>query len=169
MIVKGGAVLGLTSVILVLMYGQTRIFYAMANDGFLPPIFSAVHQRFQTPWFNTIFVGMITTIAAGVFDINVIGDLTSVGTLAAFVVVGFSVIQLRKAAPNLPRSFLTPLYPWTPIATILASIGLALSVGAATLKFFAMYLIIAAGVYVIWDSKFLQYDRENRDRLTGPH
>src|SRR4249919_2149960 len=79
--IKVGAIIGLTSVILVLMYGQTRIFYTMARDGLLPKIFSRVHPKFRTPWINTILVGLLTAAAAAFFDINTLGDMTSVGTL----------------------------------------------------------------------------------------
>ena len=86
-IVKVGAIVGLTSVVLVLMYGQTRIFYTMARDGLLPRVFSSVHPRFKTPWINTIVVAIVVAGAAGFFDINTLGDMTSVGTLAAFGIV----------------------------------------------------------------------------------
>ena len=82
--IKVGAIIGLTSVILVLMYGQTRIFYTMARDGLLPKVFATVHPKFRTPWINTLVVGLLVAIAAGFFDINFLGDATSVGTLAAF-------------------------------------------------------------------------------------
>ncbi|MGG6498278.1 UNVERIFIED_CONTAM: amino acid permease, partial [Bacteroidetes bacterium 56_B9] len=78
-IVKVGAIVGLTSVVLVLMYGQTRIFYTMARDGLLPRVFSSVHPRFKTPWINTIVVAIVVAGAAGFFDINTLGDMTSVG------------------------------------------------------------------------------------------
>ena len=79
--IKVGAIIGLTSVILVLMYGQTRIFYTMARDGLLPKFFARVHPKFRTPWINTMVVGLAVASAAGFFDINFLGDATSVGTL----------------------------------------------------------------------------------------
>ncbi len=84
--IKVGAIIGLTSVILVLMYAQTRIFYTMARDGLLPKVFSRVHPKFRTPWINTLLVGLAVATAAGFFDINFLGDATSVGTLAAFAI-----------------------------------------------------------------------------------
>ena len=95
-IIKIGAIIGLTSVVLVLMYAQTRIFYTMARDGLLPKVFSRVHPRLHTPYVNTILVGTLTASAAGFFDINILGDMTSVGTLAAFGIVYLSVIYLRR-------------------------------------------------------------------------
>ncbi|MEZ5916178.1 MAG: amino acid permease [Parvularculaceae bacterium] len=118
--VKIGAITGLTSVILVLMYGQTRIFYTMAKDGLLPKLFGKVHPRFKTPWINTIIVGLIVGVSAAIFDINTLGDLTSVGTLAAFAVVCLTVMYLRRTRPDLDRGFLVPLYPIIPVAGIVS-------------------------------------------------
>ncbi|RZM06296.1 MAG: amino acid permease, partial [Sphingomonas sp.] len=119
-IIKAGAIIGLTSVVLVLMYGQTRIFYTMARDGLLPRVFATVHKKFKTPWVNTLAVGIITAFAAGFFDINVLGDMTSVGTLAAFAIVCLSVIWLRRTHPEIPRGFKVPLYPVLPALGIVA-------------------------------------------------
>src|ERR1044072_1563118 len=122
--VKIGAIIGLTSVILVLMYGQTRIFYTMARDGLLPRIFSNVHPKFRTPWINTLLVGMIVAFAAGFFGINSLGDMTSVGTLAAFAVVCLSVIWLRRTHPEIPRVYRVPLYPVVPLLGIASRLWL---------------------------------------------
>jgi APA family basic amino acid/polyamine antiporter len=156
MTIKAGAIIGLTSVILVLMYGQTRIFYAMARDGLLPKIFSRVHPKFQTPWINTIVVGIIVALAAGLFDINVLGDVTSVGTLAAFAIVCISVIWLRQARPDLPRGFKVPLYPILPIFGILSCVALIFTVEQRVLNFFFLFLLGATAVYFLygmWNSK----------------
>ena len=98
------------------MYGQTRIFYTMARDGLLPKFFSRVHPKFRTPWINTLVVGLIVAIAAGFFDINFLGDATSVGTLAAFGIVCLTVIWLRRTHPEIPRGYKVPLYPVVPVA-----------------------------------------------------
>jgi APA family basic amino acid/polyamine antiporter len=143
-LIKVGAIIGLTSVVLVLMYGQTRIFYTMARDGLLPRVFATVHPRFKTPYINTMLVGVITAIAAGFFDINVLGDMTSVGTLAAFAIVCLSVIYLRRAAPDLPRGFSVPLYPVVPVLGILACLYLITTVPWSVLVFFLWYM--AGGV-----------------------
>ena len=139
--VKIGAIIGLTSVILVLMYGQTRIFYTMARDGLLPKVFATVHPKFQTPWVNTILVGLITAIAAAFFDINTLGDMTSVGTLAAFGIVCMAVIWLRKTHPDIPRGFRVPLYPVVPILGIIACFALIFTVETRVLIFFAWYVL----------------------------
>ena len=148
--IKLGAIAGLTSVILVLMYGQTRIFYTMARDGLLPGVFGKVHARFKTPWINTILVGVIVAIAAAVFDINTLGDLTSVGTLAAFSVVCVTVMYLRNTRPDLERGFVVPLYPFVPIAGIISCVYLITTVEARVLTFFAIYVAIAFIVYFLY-------------------
>ena len=148
--VKIGAIIGLTSVILVLMYGQTRIFYTMARDGLLPKVFSKVHPKFQTPWINTILVGLLTAISAAFFDINTLGDMTSVGTLAAFGMVCMAVIWLRKTHPNIPRGFNVPLYPVLPILGIIFCFALIFTVEVRVLKFFGWYLLVAVVLYFIY-------------------
>lgn len=148
--IKVGAIIGLTSVVLVLMYAQTRIFYTMARDGLLPKVFATVHSKFKTPWINTLVVGLITAVAAGFFDINVLGDMTSVGTLAAFAIVCLSVIYLRRSAPELPRGFKVPLYPVLPILGILSCGYLISTVPWGVLKFFLWYMLGAVALYFIY-------------------
>ncbi len=149
-IIKVGAIIGLTSVVLVLMYAQTRIFYTMARDGLLPKIFARVHPRFQTPYINTLLVGIITAVAAGFFDINVLGDMTSVGTLAAFSIVCLSVIYLRRSAPDLPRGFSVPFYPVLPILGILSCLYLITTVPWDVLKFFLWYMVGGVALYFLY-------------------
>lgn len=146
-IIKAGAIIGLTSVVLVLMYGQTRIFYTMARDGLLPRVFATVHPRFKTPWINTIVVGLITAIAAGYFDINVLGDMTSVGTLAAFAIVCLSVIWLRRTHPEIPRGFVVPFYPVLPALGIVTCVLLIFTIETRVLIFFAWYTVAAILLY----------------------
>lgn len=148
--IKVGAIIGLTSVVLVLMYAQTRIFYTMARDGLLPKVFATVHSKFKTPWINTLVVGLITAVAAGFFDINVLGDMTSVGTLAAFAIVCLSVIYLRRSAPELPRGFTVPFYPVLPILGILSCGYLISTVPWGVLKFFLWYMLGAVALYFIY-------------------
>jgi basic amino acid/polyamine antiporter, APA family len=149
-IIKVGAIIGLTSVVLVLMYAQTRIFYTMARDGLLPRVFATVHPKYQTPWINTLLVGLLTAIAAGFFDINVLGDMTSVGTLAAFAIVCLSVIYLRRSDPDLPRGFKVPFYPVLPVLGILSCAYLITTVPWSVLKFFLWYLAGGAVLYFFY-------------------
>lgn len=150
MMVKIGAITGLTSVILVLMYGQTRIFYTMARDGLLPNVFATVHKKFKTPWVNTLIVGLLTAGAAGFFDINTLGDLTSVGTLAAFAVVCLTVIFLRQTRPDLPRGFKVPLYPIVPALGIVSCVWLITTVEAHLLVFFGWFIVAAIILYFVY-------------------
>lgn len=114
-IIKLAAIAGLTSVILVMLLGQPRIFYAMAKDGLLPPVFAKIHPRFKTPYMGTIISGVVAIIIAGVLPINILGEMVSIGTLLAFVIVCFGIIVLRRNKPDLYRPFKTPLVPWIPL------------------------------------------------------
>ncbi|MFL6737989.1 MAG: APC family permease, partial [Sphingomicrobium sp.] len=145
--IKAGAIIGLTSVILVLMYGQTRIFYTMARDGLLPKVFSRVHPKFRTPWINTMVVGLIVACAAGFLDINTLGDMTSVGTLAAFGIVCLTVIWLRRTHPELPRGYRVPLYPALPALGIVSCFALIFTVETRVLVFFGWYIVGAIVLY----------------------
>ncbi|MGO4409575.1 MULTISPECIES: amino acid permease [unclassified Brevundimonas] len=107
-LIKIGAVTGLSSVMLVLCYGQTRIFYTMARDGLLPKAFAVVHPKFRTPWIGTIVLGILIAIAAAFLPISILGDLVSLGTATAFAIVCLSVIYLRVKHPELPRPFKVP-------------------------------------------------------------
>jgi APA family basic amino acid/polyamine antiporter len=166
-IIKAGAIIGLTSVVLVLMYGQTRIFYTMARDGLLPRVFAVVHPRFRTPWINTMVVGLLTAVAAAFFDINTLGDMTSVGTLAAFGIVCLSVIWLRTTHPEIPRGFRVPLYPALPALGIFACFALIFTVETRVLIFFAWYAIGAIILYFLYG---MHHSRlyKGEGPLTGP-
>jgi basic amino acid/polyamine antiporter, APA family len=148
--IKVGAIIGLTSVILVLMYGQTRIFYTMARDGLLPKVFARVHPKFRTPWINTLVVGLAVAVAGGFFDINFLGDATSVGTLAAFAIVCLTVIWLRRTHPEIPRGYRVPFYPVVPALGIASCVWLITSVPANVLIFFAWYVLGAAVLYFVY-------------------
>jgi APA family basic amino acid/polyamine antiporter len=148
--IKVGAIIGLTSVILVLMYGQTRIFYTMARDGLLPKPFAKVHPKWRTPYINTLLVGVIVACAAGFFDINTLGDMTSVGTLAAFGIVCLTVIWLRRTHPDIPRGYRVPLYPALPALGILSCFALIFTVETRVLVFFAWYTGAMIVLYFVY-------------------
>ncbi len=114
-IIKIAAIAGLSSVILVMLMGQPRIFYSMSKDGLLPPVFSKVHKRFKTPYVSTIVTGFCAMVIAGVLPIGILGELVSIGTLLAFAIVCISIIILRKKRPELHRPFRTPFVPLIPI------------------------------------------------------
>ncbi|HOX70776.1 amino acid permease [Dokdonella sp.] len=166
-IIKAGAIIGLTSVVLVLMYGQTRIFYTMARDGLLPKMFATVHPRFRTPWINTILVALLTAVAAAFFDINTLGDMTSVGTLAAFGIVCLSVIWLRTTHPDIARGFRVPLYPILPAFGIVACFALIFTVETRVLIFFGWYALGAIALYFVYGMRNSRLNK-GEDQLSGP-
>jgi APA family basic amino acid/polyamine antiporter len=119
-IITLGALAGLTSVMLVMLLGQTRVLYAMANDGLLPnKFFAAIHPKWRTPWKNTFLVGMLAAIVGSVTPIDDIGKMVNIGTLLAFVIVCIAVMVLRKTNPGQSRPFRTPLVPLVPILGVL--------------------------------------------------
>jgi basic amino acid/polyamine antiporter, APA family len=118
-LVSIGAIAGLASVVLVMLMGQPRIFYSMSRDGLLPPVFGKVHPRFRTPWVATIITGTVAALIAGLFPIGLLGELVSIGTLLAFVIVCGGIWVLRVKRPELARPFRTPMVPLVPILGIL--------------------------------------------------
>jgi len=114
-IIKIAAIAGLSSVILVMLMGQPRIFFSMSKDGLLPPVFSKVHSRFKTPYVSTLITGFVALVLAGILPINILGELVSIGTLLAFAIVCIGIIILRVKKPDIPRSFRTPWVPLIPI------------------------------------------------------
>src|ERR1700735_543387 len=121
-IITLGALAGLTSVMLVMLLGQTRVLYAMANDGLLPKkFFAAVHPKFRTPWKNTILVGLLAAIVGSLTPIDDIGKMVNIGTLLAFVIVSISVMVLRYQNPDEPRPFRTPWVPLIPILGVITN------------------------------------------------
>ena len=114
-IVKIAAIAGLSSVILVMLLGQPRIFFSMSKDGLLPPVFSRVHSKFQTPYVSTLLTGSVAMVLAGILPISILGELVSIGTLLAFVIVCVSILVLRRTHPGLKRPFRTPFVPLVPI------------------------------------------------------
>ena len=120
-IIKVGAVLGLSSTMVVMVMGQPRVFYSMAKDGLLPAWASKIHPKYQTPHITTALTGTVVAILAGVVPISLLGELVSIGTLFAFVIVGTGIIILRSSNPNLERPFKVPFSPFIPIATVVSA------------------------------------------------
>jgi APA family basic amino acid/polyamine antiporter len=144
--VKIGALMGLTSVILVSLYGQSRIFYAMAGDGLLPPLFRRLHPRLRTPYLGHLLLGIAVGIVGGLVPITILGELVSIGTLFAFVVVCAAVLYLRRTQPGLARPFRCPLMPFVPIAGALSCaflmVGLPLDTWIRLMVWLAVGLVI---------------------------
>jgi len=160
-LIKVGAVAGLSSVMLILTYGQSRIFFAMARDGLLPRAFSTVHPKYRTPWIGTIVLGGLIAIAAALLPITILGDLVSLGTAFAFGIVCISVLWLRKTRPDMPRPFLAPGGTWMPIlGVIFAGIMAAPLIIDIIVKatsgdpipaiILVTYLALGAAIYIIY-------------------
>ncbi|WP_151480282.1 amino acid permease [Streptomyces albicerus] len=145
-----GAAVGLTTVCMILLLGQTRVFFAMSRDGLLPRFFSRVHPRFKTPHRPTILLGVIIAIVAGFTSLSELAELVNIGTLFAFVVVAIGVITLRRTRPELHRSFRTPLVPFLPIVSVLASLWLMLNLPAETWVRFGIWMAIGFFVYFLY-------------------
>jgi len=124
MLVEVGAIAGLSSVMVVMMMAQPRIFYAMAKDGLLPPFAKKIHPRFRTPHITSIITGVLVALAAGFTPIGTLGELVSIGTLLAFVIVSVGIVFLRYQRPELERPFRTPWVPFVPILSALVSLAL---------------------------------------------
>jgi len=118
-IIKIGAFMGLSSVMLVLCYAQTRVFYQMAKDGLLMRLFGHVHPRFKTPAAGTVLLGLVIAVAASLLPLDVMGNLVSLGTALAFAIVCATVIYMRRAHPEIEKPFKVPFYPWTPILGVI--------------------------------------------------
>jgi basic amino acid/polyamine antiporter, APA family len=148
-----GAVLGLGSVMLVMLLGQSRVFYAMSHDGLLPPFFSKIHPRYRTPFVPTLLTGIVVSIPAALFPIDVLGHMVNIGTLLAFVIVCASVIVLRIKHPDLPRPFTVPGYPWVPACGVLSSFGLMTFLPSETWERLAIWLALGLIVYFAYSRK----------------
>ncbi|MHB1222628.1 MAG: amino acid permease [Gemmatimonadaceae bacterium] len=142
-----GAVFGLASVVLVMLMAQPRIFYTMSRDGLLPPVFGKVHSKFRTPWLATIITGIVAMAVAGLFPIGLLGQLVSIGTLFAFVIVCAGVLVLRYREPDLKRPFRTPWVPFVPLMGILVCGYLMYHLGIDTWVRLGVWLVIGLAIY----------------------
>jgi basic amino acid/polyamine antiporter, APA family len=161
-LVTVGALAGLSSVMVVMMLAQPRIFLAMAKDGLLPSWAARVHPRYRTPHVSTIVTGCAVAIAAGLTPIGTLGSLVSIGTLMAFVIVSIGIIILRRSRPDLPRPFRMPLVPLLPAASALVSLILMLGLPWDTWKRLIVWMAIGVAVY------FAYGYRNSRLRGRGP-
>jgi APA family basic amino acid/polyamine antiporter len=166
--VKIGAIAGLSSVILVLLLGQPRIFYAMAKDGLLPKIFSSVHPKFQTPWLAQILTGAVAMLVAGLFPIGLLGELVSIGTLLAFLIVCAGVLVLRKIHPELHRPFHVPLVWVTAPLGILCCGGLMAGLPPSTWTRLIVWMVLGLVIYFGYGYRHSKLHHAPADQPAAP-
>jgi basic amino acid/polyamine antiporter, APA family len=148
--IKIGAIAGLSSVILVLLMGQPRIFYAMARDGLLPPVFAKIHPRYKTPHVTTVICGVLAALIAGLFPIGLLGELVSIGTLLAFVIVCIGVLVLRKTDPHLHRPFRTPWVVPVSILGTLSALAQMLALPSDTWLRLIVWMALGLAIYFLY-------------------
>ena len=153
-IITLGALAGLTSVMLVMLLGQTRVLYSMANDGLLPKrFFAAIHPKFRTPWKNTILVGLVAAIVGSLTPIDDIGRMVNIGTLLAFIIVSIAVLVLRRTHPDLHRPFRTPWVPLVPILGVISNGYMMYKLGWVNWARLIIWLVIGLVVYFTYGQK----------------
>lgn len=157
----GAILVGYTSVILVDLLGQSRVFYSMSKDGLLPEVFSNLHPKFSTPAKSNIVLCIFISLFAGFVPIHVVGEMTSIGTLLAFVMVCLGVLILRKKEPNLPRAFKTPLVPLVPILGILTCLVMMFSLPLDTWIRLFIWLLIGFAIYFGYGKKHSKLRKQN--------
>jgi APA family basic amino acid/polyamine antiporter len=153
LLVKVGAVFGLATVMLVMLLGQSRVFFSMSRDGLLPKWASAIHPRFRTPWISNILVGSIVAFLPAVLNINRLSELVNMGTLLAFCIVSAGVWVLRRRHPDLPRPFKTPFVPLVPILGIITALYLMISLPRLTWIVVIIWLIVGLAIYFTYSIK----------------
>jgi APA family basic amino acid/polyamine antiporter len=147
LLVKFGALGGLTSTMVVMLLGQSRVFFSMSRDGLLPKMFSKVHPKFRTPWISSLTVGLVVAVFASTIPLDKLGEMTSIGTLLAFIIVCAGVLVLRSRRPDLPRPFRAPFSPTTPILGIVISLAMMLGLPGETWLRLVIWLVIGLVIY----------------------
>lgn len=166
-VISFGAAVGLTSVCMILLLGQSRVFFAMSRDGLLPRVFSRAHPKYGTPYRSTIALGVTVAVVSGFTSIDELAELVNIGTLFAFVVVAIGVVLLRRSRPDLPRSFRTPLVPVVPALSVLASLWLMLNLPAETWLRFAFWMVAGFGIYFLYGRSHSRLGIRNRQAEKG--
>jgi basic amino acid/polyamine antiporter, APA family len=165
-LVELGAIAGLATVMLVMLLGQSRVFYSMSRDGLLWPWASKIHPRFRTPYISSIVVGLFVAILAMLVPLSILDEMTSVGTLLAFVLVSIGVWVMRRTHPELPRPFKTPMVPLVPILAVLFSSVLIVSLSGYTLMRLVVWLVIGLFIYFGYGRKHSKVQAQNSRAVT---
>jgi len=142
-----GIIAGYTSVILVMLLGQSRVFFSMSRDGLLPKVFSDIHPKFQTPWRCNLIFMIFVSLFSGFLPISNLGHMTSIGTLLAFVIVCVGIMVMRKTNPDAPRPYRTPLAPLVPILGVLVCFAMMYSLNIETWYRLVIWLAIGLAIY----------------------
>lgn len=160
--VEIGAMLGLASVVLVMVYGQPRIFMIMGRDGLLPPVFTKIHPKYRTPYINTVITGIGIATLAAVFPLDILGDLTSMGTLIAFGAVCAGVLILRRTQPDLPRPFRIPFAPLICMAGVASCAILLSTMSMHNWMLLVGWTLFGLTIYFVYGFRHSKLARENR-------
>jgi basic amino acid/polyamine antiporter, APA family len=160
-VISVGAIAGLTTVVLILLLGQSRVFFAMSRDGLLPGWLAEVHPKFGTPYRATILMGLVVATMAGLIPLSALAELVNIGTLFAFVVVSVGVVVLRRTRPDLHRPFRVPFMPLVPILSVLACLFVMFNLPVETWLRFLIWMVIGAALYFV-------YGRQHSRLATAP-
>jgi len=161
-------IIGYSSVILVDLLGQSRVFFSMSRDGLLPKLFAHVHPKFQTPYKGNILLCIFISLFAGFVPISVVGEMTSIGTLLAFIMVCLGVLILRKRQPDLPRAFKTPWVPVVPVLGITTCLAMMISLPSGTWIRLFTWLAIGLVIYYFYGKKNSKIGNEQIIRSQTP-
>ncbi|MFY9292835.1 MAG: amino acid permease [Methylorubrum rhodinum] len=165
-LVTFGVICGFSTVILVLLLGQSRVFYTMSQDRLLPGFFSAIHPKWKTPYRSNLFFMVFTSALGGFLPISQLGHMTSIGTLLAFILVCIGVVILRRTQPDAPRAYRTPLVPLVPILGVVSCAAMMVSLDGETWLRLLIWLAIGLVIYFAWSRRHSRIGREEGDRVT---
>jgi len=163
-VISFGALAGLTTVVMVLMLGQTRVLFAMARDGLMPRRLAPTGKH-GTPVRITILVGVVVAVLAGVFPIGTLEEMVNIGTLFAFVLVSIGVLVLRRTRPDLPRGFRVPLVPLVPILAVLACLWLMFNLSVETWMRFVVWMAVGVVIYFAYSRQHSMIGKRERGEI----